>query len=46
MRNTQFKKTVWRIYEQKSLTTAKHSPIIRKIIIVSKHLQKVLIFYA
>lgn len=46
IRSTQLKKnrTVWSIYEQKCQITAKHTTKVRKIIIVSKHLQKYLSF--
>ena len=37
-------RTVWSIYEQKCQITAKHTTKVRKIIIVSKHLQKYLSF--
>lgn len=45
-RNTQLKenKTVWSIYEQNCQITAKHTTKVRKIIIVSKHLQNCLSF--
>ena len=37
-------KTVWSIYEQNCQITAKHTTKVRKIIIVSKHLQNCLSF--